>query len=74
MNSFNEFHKGTRILLDLLFLKHTKKKKMGEKKSLVSVRLPFSCPPSVQTAFPRYPSPEQLTQLRISFLQDEVPF
>lgn len=45
MNSFNEFHKGTCILLDLLFLKHTKKKKMKKKKSLISIGLPFNCPP-----------------------------
>lgn len=34
MNSFNEFHKGTCILLDLLFSKHTKKKKKEKKKKL----------------------------------------
>lgn len=32
MNSFNRFHKGTCVLLDLLFVKHTKKKKMEKKK------------------------------------------
>lgn len=56
MNSFNEFRKGTCILLDLLFLKHTKKEKNGKKKkSLISIRLPFNCPPLQQTACPLLP-------------------
>jgi hypothetical protein len=75
-NSFNRFHKGTFILLDLLFLKHTKKKKNEKKKkSLLSIRLPFTCPAlQADNLFSSVPSSEQLTQLRISFLQDEVPF
>lgn len=78
MNSFNKFPKGTCILLDLLFLKHTKKKKKRKKKKLeiyqTSFQLsPWPSPPSRQPV-PFYPSLEQLTQLRISFLQDEVPF
>lgn len=81
MNSFNQFHKGTCILLDLLFLKHTKKDKNGEggeKKleiyqNFLSTGPPWPPAPSRQPV-PFYPSSEQLTQLRISFLQDEVPF
>lgn len=76
MNSFNKFHKGTCILLDLLFLKHTKKKKMEEKKKKLDIyqtSFQLSSPPSRQPV-PFYPSSEQLTQLRISFLKDEVPF
>lgn len=67
MNSFNEFHKGTCILLDLLFLKHTKKEKNGKKKKawyLSDFLLQLSSPPSRQPV-PFYPSSEELTQLRI---------
>lgn len=68
MNSFNEFHKGTCILLDLLFLKHTQKKeeKNGKKKDLVSIRLPFTTVLHLQadSLSPFYPSSEELTQLK----------
>lgn len=81
MNSFNGFHKGTCILLDSLFLKHTKTKKKekkcwegGEQKPEISWTS-FDYPPSpAEKPVPFRPSSEQLTQLRISFLQDEVPF
>lgn len=48
MNSFNEFRKGTCILLDLLFLKHTKKEKNGKKKKLDIYQTSFqlSSPPA----------------------------
>lgn len=75
-NSFNEFHKGTCILLDLLFLKHTKKEKKWKKKKKLDINqtsFQLSSPPSRQPV-PFDPSSEELTQLRISFLQDEVPF
>ena len=75
MNSFNEFHKGTCILLDLLFLKHTKKEKNGKKKSLVSIRLPFTTVlPSKQTACPLLPQLRGADPTQNLFLQDEVPF
>lgn len=59
------------------FLKTYQKEKKKEKKkkeTLVSFGRPFNCPPSQETACPLCPGLGQLTQLRISFLQDKVPF
>lgn len=56
------------------FLKTYQKEKRKKKKpwylpDVLSTVLPFQ-----ETVCPLCPSLEQLTQLRISFLQDEVPF
>lgn len=63
MNSFNEFHKGTRILPDLLFLKHTKKEEKKKKLGIYQTSFQLSSLPSRQRV-PFCPRSEQLTQLR----------
>lgn len=58
------------------FLKTYQKEKNGGKKKKLDIyqtSFQLSSPPSRQPV-PFYPSSEQLTQLRISFLKDEVPF
>lgn len=55
MNSFNEFLKGTCILLDLLFLKHTKKKKKRKKKAWYLSDFLSTVLPSKQTTCPLLP-------------------
>lgn len=73
-NSFNKFHSDMHFT-GFAFLKtYQKEKKMGKKKlDIYQTSFQLSSPPNRQPV-PFCPSSEQLTQLRISFLQDEVPF
>lgn len=57
------------------FLKTYQKEKKNEKKKLDIYQTSFQLSsPTSRPTVPFYSSSEQLTQLRISFLQDEVPF